>query len=232
MVSFYLLAKDWKDVGPQVLVGVIMVIFYVVNHLISRERKGQAQKSPRPVQGRPPVPDLTAKRPVTPVRPAPPGKPDPLLAEIQKFLKQSNADKRSPARPQPPTVKPIRVEPIKLRPEAAGDFLERPLEARHLDTSDVGARASQLTDDLKRADVERQQHFQQTFTHKVGRLTDTSTAAANAEAAKPAANLPAVPQSSAATSGWLPLSVKNTDELRRAFILNEILQRPEQRWES
>ncbi|HEX4143380.1 MAG TPA: hypothetical protein VHY91_07500 [Pirellulales bacterium] len=207
---------------------VIMFLVYPAYQAFKRRRDEQP-KSPRPASRRSPGPEADAKR-SPPGRPTtPPPKADPLLAEIQKFLKQSNHEKRPLPRTQPATTKPVRVEPIVSRRPAVGDAVGRPLGGRHLDTSEFGARASQMTDDLKRGDAEREQHFQQTFAHKLGRLTDTSVAGAKAIApeAPAVSTVPAAPEP---LSDWLPLPTATTEDLRRAMMLNEILQRPEHRW--
>ena len=124
----------------------------------------------------------------------------------------------------------MRVEPIRLRGDAVvGDTVGRPLDSRHLDTTEFGTRADQMTDDLKRGDAEREQHFQQTFSHKLGRLTDTSVAGAKA-IAPDAPTTSTVPAAPVPLSDWLPLPTTKPEDLRRAFMLNEILQRPEHRW--
>ena len=86
-----------------------------------------------------------------------------------------------------------------------------------------------MTDDLKRGDAEREQHFQQTFSHKLGRLTDTSVAGDKA-IAPDAPAVSTVPPAAVPLSDWLPLPTTKPEDLRRAFMLNEILQRPEHRW--
>jgi hypothetical protein len=229
-MSWLLLAKGVElDLWLKALVPLIMFMIYAVNQIVNRDRKGLPPKAPRNVPRRPPMPDPNARRPPTPGRPGAPQKTDPLLAEIQKFLKQSNAEKRAPGRPQSPS-KPVRGEVISPPSgSGVGDAVGRPLDARHLDTGEFSARASQMTEDLKRGDAEREQHFQQTFSHKLGRLTDTSVAGDKAIAAEaPTASTAPVPP--ATLSDWLPLPTTKPEDLRRAFMLNEILQRPEHRW--
>ena len=214
----------------QVAFAAIMFIIYIVNLVANRQRKGQPPKPASSAARRLPVPEGNARRAPAPSRPAAPQKTDPLLAEIQKFLKQANPEKRSTGRPQSAAAKPVRVEPIVLRgTPAVGDAVGRPLDSRHLDTTEFGTRASQMTDDLKRGDAQREQHFQQTFTHKLGRLTDTSVAGDKA-IAPDAPAVSTVPVAPIPLSDWLPLPTTKPEDLRRAFMLNEILQRPEHRW--
>ncbi len=215
----------------RVLVPLVMFMIYAVNQILNRERKGLPPSHHAMSPRRPPMPEGNAKRPPAPGRPGAPQKTDPLLAEIQKFLKQSNAEKRSPGRTQPPSAKPVRVETISPSSGSAiGDSVGRPLDSRHLDTAEFSTRANQMTEDLKRADAEREQHFQQTFSHKLGRLTDTSVAGAKAIAPDAPAAATGPPPQAIPLSDWLPLPTTKPEDLRRAFMLNEILQRPEHRW--
>ena len=208
------------------LVPLVMFMIYAVSQILNRERKGQPPKPPRSVPRRPPTPEGNAKRPPAPGRPVTPQKTDPLLAEIQKFLKQSNPEKRSPARPQPPAAKPVRVEPIMpLGGRPIGDSVGRPLDSRHLDTAEFSTRAAQMSDDIKRGDAEREQHFQQTFAHKLGRLTDTSVAGAKAVAPDAPAAVDGPPRS-VPLSDWLPLPTTKPEDFAAPSVLNEILQRP------
>jgi hypothetical protein len=234
MHFYWLLARGdmrWLEVVA-LIVGVVIYIF---NLIANRDRKGQPPTPSRSAPRRLPTPEGNAKRAPAPGRPNAPQKADPLLAEIQKFLKQSNPEKRSPGRPQPPAARPVRVEPIVLRggpPVGApktGDSVGRPLDSRHLDTTGFGTRASQMTDDIKRGDAEREQHFQQTFSHKLGRLTDTSVAGDKA-IAPDAPTTSTVPVAVVPFADWLPLPTTKPEDLRRAIMLNEILQRPEHRW--
>ena len=106
-----------------------------------------------------------------------------------------------------------------------GDSVGRPLDSRHLDTAEFNMRAAQMSDDIKRGDAEREQHFQQTFAHKLGRLTDTSVAGSKAVAPDaPAAST--VPTAPVPLSDWLPLPTTKPEDLRRAFMLNEICTAP------
>ncbi len=160
----------------RLLVPLIVALIYAINQIFNRESKGQP-KAGKPVARRIATPPA-AKRGPTAVRPVNPQQSDPLLAEIQKFLKQSSQGKAAPARP-PAVGKVGGSQPATLRRGSGADMhSDRPLDSlagRHLDTGEVGAGASHLVDDLKRGDAERKQHFDDTFTHKLGSLTDTSS---------------------------------------------------------
>jgi hypothetical protein len=227
MLDAWLLAKgemDWlKLIGP-----IILFVFYLVSHLVNRDRKGKPanEKSNRSVPRRPATPVGGVKRPAGSPQAEGQQKVDPLLAEIQKFLKQAKPERSGP-RPAPPP-KPVRVQAVRPAPAANRDeSLARPLENRHLNTSQFGVRAAQMDDDMKRGDAEREQHFQQTFTHKLGRLADTSATDSNMAAADAAAAERVGP---AVEAEWTLTAAIKPEDLRRAFIVNEIFQRPEHRW--
>ncbi|HEY1785681.1 MAG TPA: hypothetical protein VGG30_09040 [Pirellulales bacterium] len=227
MTYWWLLAKADLHL-PQIIHLLIMFLIYPAYKILKRQREQQANTS-RPRSAAPSLPASNAKRSAAAGRPAAPQKPNPQLAEIQEFLKQSRA-----ARPSSPQAKAaarsVRVEPIQSgRGTPVGGASGASLDSRHLDTTKFGARASQMVDDLKRGDAEREEHFQRTFAHKVGRLTDTSVAGPKA-IAPDAPEISTVPATPVPPSDWLPLPTTKLEELRRAVMLNEILQRPEHRW--
>ena len=78
---------------------------------------------------------------------------------------------------------------------------------------------------MKRGDAEREQHFEQTFSHKLGSLTDTSTGGAGTPAGPAVGIRRCQPISRSPPSDWLTLRT-GPEDLRRAIMLNEILQRP------
>ncbi len=94
---------------------------------------------------------------------------------------------------------------------------------RRFSTDEFAARAAHLTDDIARADVERELHLKKMFGHQVGKL-QTDKLMPNDEKATSAA--PAVIGPAA---GGLD-GLLHGDTLRYAVILNEILGRPEDRW--
>jgi hypothetical protein len=234
-----LIAKP-NDLGAWLEVGIplVLALFYAIAQIFNRDRKTPptakpARPTPRPLS--PVAPTGNLKRVPAPPgagRSATPQKPDPLLAEIQKFLKQANQPKPGPTRPQPSGGRPPRIEQVPSRSgRVVDDSPARPLDSlqgRLLDTAEVGASAAHLTDDMKRGDLEREQHFEETFGHKLGSLTDTSVAGAKAIAADaPLATI----QSNEPAPVVVALNLRTTpDDLLRAFMLNEVLQRPEHRW--
>ncbi len=233
----WLIAKP-ADLGAWLEVGIplVLALFYAIAQIFNRERKTPPPNKPSRPAARP-MPQTVGNVKRAPAAPgvgraATTQKSDPLLAEIQKFLKQANQPKPRPTGPQSPGGRP-RIEVI---PARSGSVVEDPppraldtLQGRHLDTAEVSASAAHLTDDMKRGDVEREQHFEQTFGHKLGSLTDTSDRRFQSH------HEPMAPAASSRRNDLTPvvvaLNLRTTpDDLLRAFMLNEVLQRPEHRW--
>ncbi len=102
--------------------------------------------------------------------------------------------------------------------EAVSDSVQR-----HLDTREFTVRASQLTEEIQRADQQREEHFRKTFERRIGNLADTSQGEPQPAAAgsqKPA-------ESPAATIARM---LASPEGVRQAIVLNEILARPAERW--
>ena len=219
----------------------LRVIFFLIvgavwlfNRLLAAKQAKPAPPATRPAPRRPPV------RPPGRAPGAQPGRSgDSLSAEIEQFLQESAGRKREAA-PRQPAVKPTPVRTLvsterkaAVEAEAAVDakVLERPngeamadAVRRHLDTRQFDARVSNLTEDMQRADVQREQHLKKTFDHKLGRLTDTSHSQVEAPGALTAAQL------GEGTANAIGAMLSKPENLRHAIVLGEILQRPEHRW--
>lgn len=216
----------FADAGLIKLIFVaVFFVIWIINNLIGEKAKARKAKP--------------LVRPAAPLNPdAPPAErapPQPqLVTEIEEFLKRANRKRQEKAKRKqptkvaksapPPVQKPPRrlvpsqfEEPSALTPDAVVTVAES--VRQHLDTSDFSARASQLADaDIARDDAERAAHLKQVFDHQVGRLADTS-----AQQASPATKEPAAAASLAAL-------LANPQSLKQAIVLQEILNRPEQRW--
>lgn len=95
-------------------------------------------------------------------------------------------------------------------------------EDKKFSTEELTSRAARLTDEIARADTERELHLRKMFGHQVGKLpTERSEVTGNQPAA---AAVP--PEAAAGTLGGL----LQGGNLRYAVLLNEILSRPEHRW--
>lgn len=160
---------------------------------IAEQQQGQPRPAPRPAPPRPAPP--RAPQP----RPAPPPPPQRPLG----------------SRPAPVDAEVLDAEIVDAAPVRRRAAVAKHVE-KHLDTSDVTARAAQLGAEVGLADEKVEAHLHQKFDHDVSRISDpedTAGAAAGAAFAARIAELFRSPQS-----------------IQQAFILNEIINRPEQRW--
>jgi len=115
-----------------------------------------------------------------------------------------------------------------------GEVVEQDVSAhvaRHMDTSGFARRVSTLGDRVERSDDRMEVHLQSTFQHELGQLgARTSTPEASALEADGLAGTRA-PEAAPRPSGVnLVTLLHDTQQLRNALILSEILQRPEHRW--
>ncbi|HUY92200.1 MAG TPA: hypothetical protein VMV10_25900 [Pirellulales bacterium] len=201
------------------ILGVIVVaLIYVFNHFVG---------SAKAQQRRPPRADPR-------LRPPAPGKQE-VNDEVAEFLRRTA--ERSTKRPPEPQMAPQAPRPLVERRTLSaplwGDLVE--VEAidepptgagvassvqQHLNNREFAERARQLgsVDQEERA-FEAQVH--QAFDHQVGHL------AMRAEEPAPGAAPPAAPAISSQTLAALLADPQN---LRGAIVLNEILQRPTDRW--
>ena len=199
----------------QILGFIVVALIYVFNHFVAGA-KAQQRKPPRPeVRMRPPAP----------------GRQE-VNDEVAEFLRRT-AERSGKKPPEPQAAAPARRPLVERRAAPLGDYVE--VEAvdepptgagvashvqQHLNTREFAERASQLgsVDQEERA-FDAQVH--QTFDHQVGHL------ATRAEEPAPGVAPPAPPALSSQTVAEL---LANPQNLRGAVVLNEILQRPTDRW--
>jgi hypothetical protein len=226
-LAFTLLAANDFDV-IFLIVSLIFGVIWVLNFMFGPKQAGKAP---------PPVAKRAAPRRVNPNQPAAAQAerpPDALSAEIEQFLKEAAQRKRDKGRREP-VVRSSPARPLATRAplEAAVDaaVLEPPSGetvsdsvSRHLGNRSIAGRPSRLSDDMKRADLEREQHFQKAFSHKLGRLTDTS------HTQPEVAEQPGTDQQGNIAAAVLGNLLSKPENLRQAIVLNEILSRPEHRW--
>ncbi len=217
-----------------ILVFVLFIVISVVGQIAAKWREQQEQAQRRARQAQPP-------RPGQPARPRAGVGQDPLKDEIGEFLRRA-AEKRGagPAQParrpgQPPTPprpvrevrparppKPVIEEPIEVElVEVPSTPVARRLGA--LEARDAANKAKSTAEALGHhidlADERMAEHLHSVFDHQVGTL---GHATKGVQAQKP------LPQTSAA---GLAAMIGDPVRLRQAILMNEILQRPEHRWE-
>jgi hypothetical protein len=170
-------------------------------------------------------------------RPIPPRSAEPkadVAAEIEKFMRQA-AERRRP----PKGEGRVPAEKPKTAPAAAtvgaavqaaketepvrpvGGQLRTHVE-QYLDEKEFQRRESELGKTIASADEKIDAHLHETFDHRVSRL-ETATGEGTLVGA-------IAEVSGIVTTDWLQV-LTNPDSLRNAIILNEVLRRPEERWD-
>lgn len=214
------------------LIGLIIVgLIYLINHLVGAAGGKGAQQR----RGLKPEPRPAARpRPRAPA-PRTPAAQSTMSDEVNEFLRRAAEKRGQAARPASPP--PLEAEPRRLvaslddtsfsgaspaesgPPTGSGvaEYVQQQLGNREFDEShlsQVGQVESQFA-----------AHTQQVFQHSVGHLAAQSAAAADADAAPSPTTPPANPV--AETVGAL---LADPRSIRQAVILNEILDRPVERW--
>jgi hypothetical protein len=221
---------DWIRLSIFIVVGVAYLISFIANRLRDRQvAKSRLPKPPRRNQE-------TAK-------------------ELDDFLKRSNAGRRDA---QPKQARPVPMAPARSQDNRARTSRRKPEERSKqrkaevpantlvnlressltkeraaepvgplrpsIDTREFAARAEHLGSIHEASSFES--HLKQTFAHQVGTLAPASAdslAAQNRAAAAAAA--------ATGSKQALPIAaLLSGGNLRNAVILNEIFQRPEERW--
>ncbi|HEV3023900.1 MAG TPA: hypothetical protein VGX76_15600 [Pirellulales bacterium] len=206
------------DAGTLELLFIIAAFTYFAISNLLKVAKGQPRKT---------------------IRPAPPPRPRPQPGrqavddEVSEFLRRA-AEKRAARN----VAEAPRNEPPRRLVEIGADDVvevqaidEPPTGAavaqhvqQHLDTREFAARASHLTN-VDQSDVTIKSHLQQVFTHPVGHLASRGPEKTEGQSGA-AATAPGVP----VASDFLASLLGDPQSLRGAVVLNEVLQRPTDRW--
>jgi hypothetical protein len=155
------------------------------------------------------------------------------VEEYQR-ARQKDQQRRTSIPPAKPAKQAATKKPPRRLSESPVDaeVIDRPGEsvaahvAKHLQNEAFDQRAAHMTDDLAKADREREEHHRKVFSHNLGRLAKPAVAAA--ETSDEGSNTQAAAASSTATA--LAGLLTTPQNIRQAIILNEILQRPADRW--
>lgn len=232
----FVFAPLLADIGDIIAAAaaILIPLSYIIRAIMNSQKK----------EGQPPVARPAHKR----VAPQPPqgqqGEQKKLTDEVEEFLRRAAERRRGG---QPREVEVLRPEPPAKRKPLAQSQPQvrspRPVEAlvvtdeerlgreaiarhveQHLDTRSYLERAAQLTK-VDNADEQIQAHLHSVFDHQIGNLGQpTQTATADDEASKSTTAAQSVPNVSFAEMLASPQS------LRHAFILQEILKPPDDRW--
>lgn len=212
--------------GAEELIGYLIVILFIVipaiGQLIAkmREQKKPEAGAPGPIR-----------------RPArhPAGQPAEQAVddEIGDFLRKATnrlGQKRQEA-PRPVAAQVVGEQVFEA--EVAAE--EKPLGGQlrqhvgdYLDAGKFQQRAGELGYEVGQADENLDEHLHDVFDHKLGRLAgkpgESATPTGLAEAKPPQTKM-----SPTAAAGFAAL-LSDAGSIRRAIVISEILQRPEQRW--
>jgi hypothetical protein len=222
----------------KIIGGVLFALIYVVNHIMGaaakhqrRQMRPEARPDPRAARpaGRQDVQDEVAEflKRASEKRPggkAPEGRPgqervDPRIAEMRAAAQKRQAANRAPAAAE--IVEAREVRPLEARGMEPLPSARRPVQT-HVDTRELAERAGHLTH-VDQTEAAFQAHMQ-SLDHQVGRINEAPSAA-------PASQADAGPQTTVAPPNpILAALLADPQNLRQAIILNEILDRPIERW--
>ncbi len=232
------IGNNWWDLAVPAAIILLSVLSFLWNAFT-----GAAQKQNKPQQAR-------GERPLPPPgqgqQPAPPAEETvqaKLNAEIEEFLRRANerrADKnRGAAPPAQPQKKQQREQPVqqpsrpaKPKQDTADKKKRRERESvtqsveEHLGSGKFEAREQSLAADVTRSETEMSEHVHQVFEHRLGSLGE-STAEGQPASGETKATQSAQQKAEALAVAGLFL---NQENLRRAVVLREILERPTDRW--
>ena len=163
--------------------------------------------------------------------------------EIDEFIRRAaerrkqGQGQRKPQRPAPAAPATPQQRP---RPRLAPEIVEAEIVedisasvARNLNTQQFQQRAAHMTDDVDNADDRVEARLQQTFDHKLGRLsqidsTEKGSAPTSRSATDTAAQVTTADEN--LMLSFLVKSFHSPQTIRQAVILSDILTRPEHRW--
>jgi len=215
------------DLWIKVIGGIIVALIYLVNHIVGATGKAQQRRQVRP-EARP-DPRAARPRPATPA-----GRPD-MQDEVAEFLKRA-AEKRSATKSAEPQSAQQRRPPARSASTTAAEIVEaRTVEELpssrwpdpvqpHVGNRDLAQRAGHLAH-VDRGDAAFQAHMQ-AFDHQVGRFSESA-----ATLPTPGDAHDTGPQTiNAPPNEVFAALLSDPQSLRQAIILNEIIERPVERW--
>ncbi len=223
MSTFNLLSAIGFDDLLGAIVPIAFFIFWIISNVAGARQKN-AQQGQRPAM---PADDPVGQ--------------DALETEIGKFLKQAK-NKRAggdveifdpAAEPlfHPPLSEPIEAELLSGRP--ADELINRHTVssrvAADLDTRPTRERIERMGDNVEVADEVMAAHVREVFEHPIGSLTDTSDRGYEQDQTADDPESDRIARTPTAAVDFAAL-LGNTDNLRQAIVMNEILQRPVDRW--
>jgi len=203
------------------IIGIVVVILFIIVPAIGQLLKAAKPKQP-PGQGR--------------ARAAPRPAAGEIEGEIGDFLRraaQARPAQGGPRAPRParPVVPPLVADAVHEQPveaEIVGEH-RRELEST-ISTDQFDQRTSRLGGEVVREEKQLREQVHGTFDREVSELSKRSskpTGSRRKSRSKPRQSA-ALPETAAA---GLAALLSNADSIRQAIVVNEILTRPEDRWE-
>ncbi len=199
----------------KILIALLIFVIPAVGQLLAKMKSMQPPAEPVPAQ---------------PVRAD-------VANEIDDFMRRAGQHRgtRPATPPSAPPVKAAVVQPVPaqavVEPQPIGGQLSEHVR-KYLDEQEFRRHSEQLGGEVAQTDRQIDQHLHQVFDHHVSKLEEVTS-----ESAAP----PTIDQQPEAVdvSDAAPMAfvaglvglVTNPESLRQAVILNEILHRPEERWE-
>ena len=217
--------------GIENVIGILVVILFIVipaiGQLLARINKAGGPPAGRPGPGGGPAQAAG--------RPARKGIED-QIADFLRRVGQGQA-------PQPQVRQPPRPQPV-VRPAAAEVIGERPIAAEvvdrghredvdpAIDTRGIARHASKLGGEVAWTERHVDKHLHEVFDHEVSALAKKpDRLAKRRRAAKPKRAQPQPAPLPATSAAGFAALLSNAQSIRQAIVINEILTRPEDRWE-
>jgi hypothetical protein len=213
-----------------ILIFIVPAIGKMVAAMRENKRPGMPQRPPAPPQQKV-IPQPQQPRPA---------QPKSVKEEIEEFLQRTAQKKQvasgTPARRISQPSAPIAKQADVVLAETVGQ--QRPVGgdvSRHvkkfLDESQFDQRASKLGGDVVAADTKIEEHLKKVFGHGVGNLSTQGGESAVAPTSLPTGFFQDDVSSVSSAGTGIASLLSNINNLRQAIIVNEILQRPIDRWE-
>ncbi len=234
MIGFApLIAAGIEGVVLTAVVLFFIFLFNAISQMAKKGKQGQQQRGPNPQQPRANVP-----RPPQARQPAPGQRAGGVADEINSFLDRLTQQQPAAQRQPPAQQRPAPQRPVRQPPPAAA----RPVEAEvitlsegksvgghvksHLGTRELKQRLpTHLEGKAAQADDKMEAHLHRVFDHGIGSLAHEEDNALELQAqGEPGGAFPAT------AAAGLAAMFANPGNIRQAIIIQEVLNRPTDRW--
>lgn len=236
MIEFAPLIAGIENLIIPALIFFFIFLVNAVSQMAKKGQQGQQQRGPNPQQPRANVPRPPPARQPAAGRPA-----GGVADEINSFLNrltQPQGQQQPPAQQPPAQQRPAPQRPVRQPPPATAKLVDssRPVEAEvitlaepqsvgghvksHLGSRELGQRLpTHLEGKAAQADDKMEAHLHGVFDHGIGSLAHEEQ-----EQGDPAGEIPAT------AAAGLAAMFANPGNIRQAIIMQEVLNRPIDRW--